>query len=88
MKKRDYRAEYRRKKELRKQAKIEATKHFKIAKDALWAVITGYRQSHQLWADDVQRANECIKMAFRKDDRVFEEANILLRKYKSFDRVD
>ena len=66
MKKRDYRAEYRRKKERRKQAQKEARKHFKIASEAMKAVSTGYRQSHAMWSDDLDKAQRCIKMVFDK----------------------
>ena len=86
MKKRDYRAEYRRKKELRKQAQEESRKHFKIASEAMKAVSTGYRQSHAMWSDDMDKAQRCIKMAFDKNDEVFELARVLIRKYKSLER--
>ena len=85
MKKRDYRAEYRRKKERRKQAQKEARKHFKIASEAMKAVSTGYRQSHAMWSDDMDKAQRCIKMAFDKNDEVFELARVLIRKYKSLE---
>ena len=81
MKKRDYRAEYRRKKELRKQAQEEATKHFRVASKALKAVLTGHRMSHDKWIEDVERANRCITMAFIKDDEVFRLSKALVRKY-------
>ena len=88
MRVRDHKKEYRRKKQLEmgRQAGKAPVSHFKIASDALWAVITGYRQSHDLWTDDVDRANECIRMAFKKDDKVFEIANVLLRKYNALER--
>ena len=86
MKKRDYRAEYRRKKQLRKQAQEESRKHFKIASEAMKAVSTGYRQSHAMWSDDMDKAQRCIKMAFDKNDEVFELARVLIRKYKSLER--
>ena len=43
--------------------KKEARSHFKAASAALSAVLTGYRQSIDEWTDDVERANECIRMA-------------------------
>ena len=66
--------------------KEEAISHFKAASAALTAVLTGYRQSVDEWTDDVERANECIRMAFKKDDEVFEIANVLLRKYNALER--
>ena len=81
MKKRDYRAEYRRKKELKKQAQEEGRKHFRAASKALKAVLTGHRMSHDRWAEDVERANRCITMAFNKDNEVFELSKALVRKY-------
>jgi len=31
--------------------------------------------------DDVERANECIRMSFKKNDEVFEAAKNLIDKY-------
>ena len=81
MKKRDYKTEYRRQKELKEEAREEARKHFRAASKALKAVLTGYRLSHDRWAEDVERANSCIKMAFDKDDAVFELSKFLIKKY-------
>ena len=61
--------------------KEEPRSHFKAASAALTAVLTGYRQSVDEWTDDVERANECIRMAFKKDDEMFEVAGALERKY-------
>ena len=83
MKKRDYGAEYRRRKELKKQAKEEAIMHVRAASEALQAVLTGHRVSHDQWTNDVERANKCITMAFNKDDEVFELSKFLVRKYES-----
>ena len=84
--KKEYSTRKKRTMERRAKARKAAVSHFKVASDALWAVITGYRQSHELWADDVERANECLRMAFKKDDEVFEIANTLLRKYRALEK--
>jgi hypothetical protein len=47
------------------------------------AVSTGYRQSHAMWSDDMEKAQTCIRMAFDKNDEVFHLAKVLIRKYKS-----
>ena len=62
--------------------KEETISHFKAASAALTAVLTGYRQSEATWMDDVERANECIRMSFEKNDDVFEESEILINKYE------
>ena len=84
--KKEYNTRKKRTMERRAKARKAAVSHFKAASDALWAVITGYRQSHELWADDVERANKCIRMAFKKDDEVFEIANVLLRNYNALEK--
>jgi len=61
----------------------ESVRHFMVASKALKAVLTGHRMSHDKWASDVELANECMQMAFLKDDKVFEVANNLLRKYNA-----
>ena len=61
--------------------KKEARSHLKAASAALSAVLTGYRQSVDEWTDDVERANECIRMALKKDDEVFEISRVLTKKY-------
>tara|TARA_Y100000310_G_scaffold277930_1_gene296057 strand:- start:103 stop:351 length:249 start_codon:yes stop_codon:yes gene_type:complete len=62
--------------------KVEQPRHFKVASEALRAVLSGYRQSEATWMDDVERANECIRMSFEKNDDVFEESEILINKYE------
>ena len=87
MKKRDYKAEYRRRKfrklERKAKARENSVSHFKIASEAMKAVSTGYRQSHAMWSDDMEKAQTCIRMAFDKNDEVFHLAKVLIRKYKS-----
>ena len=61
--------------------KEETRSHFKVASAALNAVLTGYRQSIDEWTDDVERANECIRMALKKNDEVFETSRVLTKKY-------
>ena len=61
--------------------KVKQPRHFKIASEALTAVLSGYRQSESSWMDDVERANECIRMSFKKNDDLFETAKYLIDKY-------
>jgi len=61
--------------------KVKQSRHFKVASESLIAVLTGYRQSEITWMDDVERANECIRMSFKKNDEVFEAAKNLIDKY-------
>jgi len=74
----------------RKRKPIAATKelkqHIHAATEALNAVLTGYRLSHDRWTEDVERANNCITMAFNKDDDVFELSKFLIRKYDKKDK--
>ena len=74
MKKRDYKAEYRRRKfrklERKAKARENSVSHFKI-------------ESHAMWSDDMEKAQTCIRMAFDKNDEVFHLAKVLIRKYKS-----
>ena len=62
--------------------KLQQPRHFKAASEALTAVLSGYRQSESTWMDDVEKANECIRMSFKKNDEVFEIAKDLLEKYQ------
>jgi len=67
---------------MERQAKAEkvAIGHFQAASDALWAVMTGYRRNDDEWSYDIERANRCLRMAFEKDDRVFEVSRALIEK--------
>lgn len=71
-------------KTIREQRKInkESMRHFRAATEALQAVLTGYRLSHDQWTNDVEQANRCIQMSFEKNDDVFDISKVLLRKYK------
>ena len=68
---------------IQRQAKVkeETRSHFKAASAALDAVLTGYRQSVDEWTDDVERASECMRMALKKNDEVFEISKVLTKKY-------
>ena len=69
---------------VREQRKLnkESLRHFKAATEALQAVLTGYRLSHDQWVSDIEQANRCIRMSFEKNDKVFDISKVLLRKYK------
>ena len=58
-------------------------RHFEAATEALQAVLTGYRLSHDQWVSDIEQANRCIQMSFEKNDKVFDISKVLLRKYQS-----
>ena len=50
----------------------ESKQHLRAATETLTAVLTGYRQSEQNWIDDIEEAHRCLRMAFEKNDEVFE----------------
>jgi len=83
---RNHQSEYARRKyqklERKAKAKKEAVKHFQAALDALWAVMTGYRKNDDDWSYDIERANKCLRMAFKKDDEVFKLSRALIEKCK------
>ena len=85
MRVRDHKKEYSRRKQLMIERQVgikeEPRSHFKAASAALTAVLTGYRQSVDEWTDDVERANECMRMALKKNDEVFEISKVLTKKY-------
>ena len=62
--------------------KVTQPRHLKVASEALTAVLSGYRQSEATWIDDVEKANETIRMSFKKNDDVFEAAKNLIDKYE------
>ncbi len=89
MKKRNYKAEYQRQKELKefrwqreKRSHQETAKYLNAAIKAHRTVITGGRMNHDEWLYDLDRANDCITMAFQKNDELFDIANALIRKYR------
>jgi|TARA_R110000744_G_scaffold272648_1_gene385546 hypothetical protein len=59
----------------------EPSKHLQAATEALEAVLTGYRLSHDQWTGDIDKANVCLNMAFNKNDKVFDLSKFLLRRY-------
>jgi len=86
--KRDHKAEYQRRKELKELRKQqerkkhkETAKYLNAAITAHRTVITGGRMNHDEWLYDLDRANNCIKMAFEKNDDLFDIAKALTRKY-------
>ena len=84
MRVRDYKKEYRLSKQLEMERKAKAGKvatgHFQAASDALWAVMTGYRRNDDEWSYDIERVYKCLRMAFKKDDEVFELSRALIEK--------
>ena len=66
----------------RRKINKESMRHFRAATEALQAVLTGYRLSHDQWVSDIEQANRCIQMSFEKNDKVFDISKVLLRKYK------
>tara|TARA_R100000005_G_scaffold95912_1_gene79462 strand:+ start:975 stop:1244 length:270 start_codon:yes stop_codon:yes gene_type:complete len=86
--KRDHKAEYKRRKELKelrkqqeKEKHKETAKYLNAAIAAHRTVITGGYMNHDEWSYDLDRANECIKMAFEKNDDLFPITKALTRKY-------